>query len=170
MELHAPTLNVRQHLADAAHHWKGRNVRPVFIGLHATAGKNSEAFLTETRGSEASASFLVPKEGPAIRLVRDEDAPWTNGRSTVYVRPGGGLNPNHGVLSIEVENMNDGRDPYTVYQYDATARIVVGWWAKYGYLPVIKHWLIQSNKVDPHGWDDRLFSAHLFALVKEHTY
>jgi hypothetical protein len=88
----------------------------------------------------------------------------------VNVIPGARPNPNLGALTIEVENRNDGKDPYPLEQVERTARIVVGWWAKYGYLPVLKHWLIQQNKTDPKGWPDSWFSSLLMQLVHDNLY
>lgn len=168
--LHAPKLQTVEHYADRNHYWPGPRQRPVFIGLHATAGRRSLDWLTTEPSSEASAHFLVPKDGPVYRLVRDEDSAWTNGPSTVYVQPGLRPNPNIGALTIEVENLNDGKDPYTYGQVERTARICVGWWAKYGYLPIIRHWLIQRDKTDPKGWPDGWFSATLMQLAHDNWY
>lgn len=168
--LHVPKLDVVEHFADGHHYWPNRPIRPVWIGLHATAGIDSLAYLTTTPGSAASAHFLVPKTGPVIRLVRDEDVAWTNGPSLVNVIPQQHPNPNLGALTIEVENRNNGTDPYPYPQVERTARIIVAWWAKYGYLPVIKHWLVQLDKTDPRGWPDAIFSGYLMQLVHDNTY
>lgn len=166
--LDAPDFESVSYPADLKHHWVGRLYPPVFIGLHATGGRNSRDWLTIAAKSEASAHFRVPKTGPVERLVKDTDAAWTNGPSTVNIRPGIHPNPNWGALTIEVENMDDGKDPYTEHQVVGTALICVRWWALYGYLPIIKHWLVQLNKHDPAGWPDRLFSEHLFRIVDEY--
>lgn len=99
--------------------------------IHATVGRDSRLWLkggSAAAGSPASADQLIAKDGTIRQLIppghyayhsgnaiwrgwQDKDATG-NSRDTVL---------NRSFYGIEIENLNDGRDPYTFNQYVASA-------------------------------------------------
>lgn len=78
-------------------------------------------------GVQASAHYVVGKEGLIIQCVPDDRAAWHAGPSIWGERPG----VNDYSIGIELVNDGDGADPYTERQYDALARLVAHLMSKY---------------------------------------
>jgi N-acetyl-anhydromuramyl-L-alanine amidase AmpD len=105
------------------HYQKGGNMRRAIV-LHATAGRYPGDYDWLRQGGSSSAPvsihYYIRKNGDISRMVDDEDIAWHAGRSTwvidgKQVSYGIGLNPYS--LGIELENWNNGRDPYPPEQY-----------------------------------------------------
>lgn len=84
--------------------------------IHATAG-NAKSAITHltSRESAVSAHYLIDKRGKVYRLVPDKFAAWHAGISAIN----GETRINEQSIGIELENNNDGKDPYTKAQLDA---------------------------------------------------
>lgn len=101
--------------------WEGRKGRrPIAIVDHITAG-NYPGCLTwmQNPKAQASANYLVTRDGRILQLVKDEDSAWANG----FVKNPDwplydGTNPNRYTLSIEHEGTGSG--DLTEEQYQAT--------------------------------------------------
>lgn len=137
--------------------------------IHATAGTNSRAWLKHNpRG--VSIHRLIEKDGTIVEMVPDAlganhvggsrlvlDGRTYTGKTTP--------NTNQITLGIELENLNDGRDPYPTAQLDAAVWQLQEWRARYGALPIFYHRQIdQHGKTDPAGLPLGYFDAR-FAPV-----
>lgn len=143
-------------------HQSSRNGAPIrAICLHHTAGTNSLQWLTQNP-NQVSTHVLITKAGVIYRMVPDERAAHTVGRSNLglyvaiakllYPKKKGSANEN--TLSIEIENLGNGKDEYTAAQYNAVGWQIAQWWNTYNPLPVIPHSLIDTEgKNDPYALD-----------------
>jgi len=135
------------------HYTLGR-VSPITMAvIHATAGRDSLAWLRSTSNPPVSCHVLIPKDGTRLRIVNDWDTAWHCGRSTYIARGACKANPNSISLGLELENLNDGKDPYPAAQFDAAAFQIATWLFAYPHLRVYKHSDIDSAKSDPAGLD-----------------
>ena len=96
------------------------------ILCHHTGGVNSLAYLSQYHTNPVSIHKLVPKTMPGggpghFQLVPDALRAWHAGVSDFE----GSGDWNDLSIGIEIENMGDGRDPYTDEQYETVAQIVV---------------------------------------------
>jgi N-acetyl-anhydromuramyl-L-alanine amidase AmpD len=73
------------------------------------------------------------------------------------------MNANRLALGIELENLNDGKQGYTDAQYESSARQVLEWWSRFGYLPIVRHSDIDARKTDPKGFGWDAFAYRLLA-------
>lgn len=120
--------------------------------LHATAGTDSLDWLSGGSSPPVSSHFLVGKS-MTWRIVPDNEIAYHAGISKYY--PYGGIHGEPGLnsvsLGVEIENLNDGVDPYTAYQVDKVADIVVQFYAAYGRIPVVSHEAVApGRKTDPY--------------------
>ena len=113
-----------------------------------------------------SAHRLIAKNGTIYKIVPDDEVAWHAGPATVGRLPSDGYTINNDSLGLELENLNDGRDPYPVKQMDSCVSQVVEWYGKYGALPIVGHGWIQSNKYDPLDFNWPLFYSLLFVRLK----
>jgi hypothetical protein len=160
---------------DTAHtsaHQSGRNGAPILAAVvHSTAGVNSLDWLKRNpRG--VSAHVLIRKDGYIYQLVPDHMAAHHCGHSQIRLRQriyGRTTTPNANQITLgaELENRNDGRDPYPDEQIMA-----LGWWLAqkaraYPNVALLKHADIDTNdKTDPAGltWL-RIYAAMALYLV-----
>lgn len=138
---------------------------PRIIVLHATAGRNSRAWLqSNPRG--VSIPRLIEKDGTICKMAPDTAICGHVG----FSRLGNDSDLNNLALGIEFENLNDGRDPYPAAQVASGAAQVVEWWGLYGFLPILSHGQIDTQgKTDPRGFPWPLFyqqvAVHLRAAL-----
>lgn len=84
--------------------------------IHATVGSYDSALGWMTNpASRVSSHYLIRKDGHIAQLVQDENAAWHAGRAAWH----GVTDINAVSLGIELENANDGRDPYPPQQLAA---------------------------------------------------
>lgn len=139
MALFIPT--VKPLLAD---HWTDRaGQKPVAIVVHATGGRDSRNTLQHGDGRGVSIHALITKMGLIYEMVPDARGANHAGASSSMFTVGGktyrGGQVNKATLGVELENLQDGRDPYPDQQLSA-----LGWWiaqkrAAHGALPVLRH-------------------------------
>src|SRR6185436_5359460 len=142
-----------------------RHNRPItMMVIHATAGsaRSALAWLT-TPLSRVSAHFLIEKRGHIYQLVPDDRAAWHAGRA----RWRGETAINDISLGIELENANDGRDPYPPEQLEALLELAAEKVAQYRIAPdmVARHLDIavpKGRKTDPAGFPWAEFMGRLF--------
>lgn len=134
---------------------------PRYIIIHASGGTDSRAWLSTDRRSQVSVHRLIEKDGTLYKILPDEKQCWGAGYGSV----GATVNLNPFALQIELENLNDGRDPYPDVQVLSCARQVAEWWGLYGALPVLSHAQVDRRKDDPRGFPWPHFYAELFRLV-----
>lgn len=106
------------------HDWRTANYGPypmsypIGIMMHHTAGRRAGDLPTLTRkGTGVSANAYITKDGTIFVLAPFSRRAWHAGRpdrGTGYVNDG-----NRYYYGIEIENLGDGRDPYTRIQIDA---------------------------------------------------
>ena len=148
-----PPLPIIDVPADARHQ-SGPGLNARVITIHATGGTNSLEWLTTNPASDVSTQRLINKAGAIYKLVPDDCIAHHVGKSRV----GNKLNLNSIALGIELENLNNGRDPFPPAQVRACALQVIEWWGLFGFLPLLSHALIDTTgKTDPAGFPWPLF-------------
>ncbi len=140
------------------------------IVLHATAGTypSDLKWLRQggAPGREVSVHYYINKSGQIFQLVADQDIAWHAGRSRWEVDGRLVTNCNEVSLGIELENRNDGRDPYPPEQYAAACWLTRELAQKYQIPPhqVVRHLDISpGRKTDPAGFPWQRFLAEVFA-------
>lgn len=144
-------------------------LKPLVIVLHHTGGTNSLAWLAGN-ANQTSSHVLVTKHGLIHRMVPDELGANTVGYSVIgnYRRTDPEYrNCNKISLNIEIENIGNGKDPYTDEQYNAVGWQIVEWRKKYGWLFILSHGLIDTKgKNDAFGLDWELLERYIFAHMR----
>jgi N-acetyl-anhydromuramyl-L-alanine amidase AmpD len=145
-----------------AHYQQGRDGGIRMVVMHATAGRYPGDYGWLRQGGSSSAPvsihYYIRKNGDISRMVADEDTAWHAGRST-WVVDGQRIAYNVGCnpisIGIELENLNDGRDPYPQAQYDAALWLMRKLVADYG-IPrahLVRHLdIAPQRKTDPRGF------------------
>lgn len=135
------------------------------IVLHATAGtaRSALAWLTNP-AARVSAHYLIDKAGQIYRLVPDEYAAWHAGRAAWR----GETAINEISIGIELENANNGRDPYPAAQMNALIHLTREKVTQYRIAPdmVVRHLDIavpRGRKNDPAGFPWAEFQQQVFA-------
>lgn len=126
--------------------WTNRNGQAIVaIVAHGTVGTDSRAYLSRggdlPDGSDKKVSIhaLIQKPGdPIYRYVPDERGANHAGYGTMPA-PWTSINPNLCTLGFELENLQDGKDPYTDTQLLAMGWLINQWRAKWGPLPIFRH-------------------------------
>lgn len=132
-----------------------RDGKPItMIVLHATVGnaRSALAWLTNP-AARVSAHYVIDKAGAIYQLVPDELTAWHAGRAAWR----GETAVNEVSIGIELENANDGRDPYPAAQIAALVELVREKVARYGIAPdmITRHVdvaLPRGRKSDPAGF------------------
>ena len=148
MTLSQPTI-----IRHPARDYSDRKGKPIAaIVIHATAGTNSLGWLSGNP-SGTSIHVLISKDGTCYQMVEDQYAAHHVGFSRMVfqgdVYSERGPSPNLITLGIELENVNDGKDPYPHTQLQAAAWWVMTWRQRYGNIPVVMH-----RDIDQHGKTD----------------
>lgn len=147
----------------------GRDGAPVLaIIAHGTGGSDSRAYLARggdlPDGSDRKVSIhvLIQKDGTIYRMVADERTANHAGGQLVggvyssVLTVGGatyrGAQVNRRTLGFELENRQDGTDPYPDAQLLAMGWQIARWRSRYGYLPLYRHAQIDpGRRSDPKG-------------------
>lgn len=149
-----PALTIQDAPANADHHGGLRAGQPQVIIVHATGGTNSLGWLTTDSplSNPVSVHRLIDKRGQIYKILPDDLIAWTQGYGRIGDRIGperSKTNLNDVALSIELENLDNGKDDYPIAQLDACAAQLVEWIGLYGFLPILSHAQVDSRKVDP---------------------
>ena len=135
-----------------AHHWEGREgQQPAWIILHGTAGFTTARQCADyfaDPATEASAHYIVGRDGEVIQCVHEINAAWANGAITGEPGTGGdgvhhdawwsqmGLNPNLLTIAIEhVKPSQDNSDSLTTEQKAASFRLIADICQRWGIPP-----------------------------------
>lgn len=162
-----PPLDIIDSPADALHAGGDRAMPPQFIYLHATGGVNSLAWLSKTSQPPVSSHRLISKLGTVYKLVDDHREAYTQGYGVMGRHiPHGLVTCNTDGLSIELENLDVVTDTYPVVQVIKCAMQVWEWWGKYGLLPVLSHYDVDTRKVDPAFFPWAVFWDNLYRLMR----
>lgn len=153
--------------ADKTHCGGTRIFPPRFIYIHATGGTDSRAWLTHTSVPPVSCHRLISKNGTIYKIVPDNVKAYTQGYGTMgHHKPLGELTCNTDGLSVELENLDNGKDPYPRVQVRSLALQIDEWWSMYGYLPLLAHSDVDVNKKDPQGFTWNILYEELRALCR----
>lgn len=158
-------LDIIDKPADDKHCGGIRTYPPRFIYLHATGGTDSLAWLTRTSSPPVSCHRLIAKDGRIFKLVADNVKAYTQGYGVMgWHTPLTSLTCNTDGLSIEMENLDNGKDPYPRVQIRSVALQIDEWWGMYGYLPILAHSDVDTAKKDPQGFTWNILYEELRAL------
>ena len=126
------------------------------IVIHATAGLDSRRWLTNNPNG-VSAHVLIQRDGIVYRMVPDDRAAHHVGYSRLVIAgrvidrttsPG----PNAVTLGLELENLNDGLQPYPPAQLAALGWQLVEWARRYPQARLLFHRDVDTQgKSDPAG-------------------
>jgi N-acetyl-anhydromuramyl-L-alanine amidase AmpD len=142
-------------VVDSPAHWdhftvgRIRAIKGVII--HATAGADSLAWLRYASNPPVSCHVLVKKDGTRHIIVQDANTAWHAGLGWLEMGPLRGANVNQFTLGLELENLNDGRDPYPATQIESAAEQISIWIRRHGWLFLLRHGDVDSRKRDPFG-------------------
>lgn len=127
-----------------ARYWTDRaGQQIVAIVVHGTGGVDSRNTLQFGDGRMVSIHALIMKPGVIYEMLPDSRGANHAGALTSSFTLNGqtytGGRVNRATLGVELENLQDGRDPYPEQQLQA-----LGWWVaqkreKYGPLPILRH-------------------------------
>jgi N-acetylmuramoyl-L-alanine amidase len=161
-------LPIVDHPADRLHCCGQTRLGYRFIFLHSTGGTNSLDWLSTTSPADKPVSChrLIAKDGTVYKIVPDDKTAYTQGPSEIGPLPSHTQNANNWSLSIELENLDNGRDPYPAAQLESCVHQVVEWWGLYGFLPVVAHAWMQADKHDPAGFPWELFYVRCWEALK----
>ena len=142
--------------------------------LHATVGSYaaSLAWLCNP-SSRVSTHYLIRKDGYIAQLVPDDRAAWHAGASKWFDMGSAAIRD--GSIGIELENANNGVDPYPPAQMDALLALSKDLVKKYAIVPdmVTRHLDIAmpaGRKSDPAGFAWLPFKASLYAPIVPTAY
>ncbi len=151
-----------------------KSPRPItMLVIHSTAGSAaSSLFWLCSPASKVSTHYLITKLGKIYQLVPDHLSAWHAGKSRWR-----GLTATDialGSIGIELENRNDGRDPYPAAQTTALLELSRSLIVKYSILSdmVVRHLDIatpRGRKSDPAGFAWEKFMSSLY-VPQVYTY
>jgi N-acetyl-anhydromuramyl-L-alanine amidase AmpD len=160
-----------------AHYTPGSAGRIRMVVLHATAGRFPSDFNWLRNGGGnipqtwVSIHYYITKSGEISQMVADANIAWHAGRSTWIVdgqriEYSVGCNPVS--VGIELENLNNGRDPYPQAQYAAalwlTRRLVGQYNVPRSQL--VRHLdIAPRRKIDPAGFPWARFVSEVYNFV-----
>lgn len=139
--------------------WSSRDNQPIqAIVAHGTQGTDSRAYLARggdrPDGSDRKVSIhaLIRKDGTIYDMLPADLAAHHAGSAVWrHFRPGQ-INVNQVTLGFELENRQDGHDPYTDPQLYSMGWLINRWRAQLGALPLLRHGDIDpSRRKDPVG-------------------
>lgn len=139
-----------------ADYWTDRAGQPIVaIVAHGTGGTDSRVTLQHGDGRKVSIHVLIAKNGTIYRMVPDEKGANHAGADTSSFTLHGityaAGQVNRATLGFELENLQDGRDPYTDAQLLAMGWQIAQWRAQWGNLPILRHAdLDPSRRRDPY--------------------
>lgn len=135
--------------------------------LHATVGSARSALTWLCNpASKASTHYLIDKTGHIYQLVADDQVAWHAGRASWH----GVTTINERSIGIELENANDGRDPYPATQLAACHDLCQSLIARFNIerADVVRHLDVampRGRKTDPAGFPWPYFADSLYMDV-----
>ena len=158
--------------------WADRAGQPIVaIVLHGTGGTDSRNTLQHGDGRGVSIHKLIAKSGTIYAMVPDERGANHAGAPTSaftlhgHTYRGGAVN--RATLGIELENLQDGRDPYTDLQLSAMGWQIAEWRKLHGPLPILRHAdLDPTRKRDPYQLSTQEIErwAAMYMMPATHVY
>jgi N-acetyl-anhydromuramyl-L-alanine amidase AmpD len=151
------------------HYQPGSAERIRMLVLHATAGRHPGDLAWLRKGGDprrpVSCHYYIDKSGRISQLVRDHDIAWHAGVSRWLVDGRVVVGCNAVSLGIELENRNDGVDPYPDAQVHAAVALSRHLVKAYQIPPgqLVRHRDISpGRKTDPAGLDWALFTHRVY--------
>lgn len=150
--------------------FSSRNGSKIFmLVMHATAGRQASDLdiLTNDRvplKKRVSSHYFINKKGIIYQLVDDQYAAWHAGKA--YWDTYGPVAIQEGSIGIEMENLNNGIDPYPPEQYAAALELSKLLVAKYNITQrnIVTHQQIAGateGKTDPRGFPFEKFKSDI---------
>jgi N-acetyl-anhydromuramyl-L-alanine amidase AmpD len=153
-------------------HFQPGNISRVrMVVMHATAARGPGDYNYLRQGGSndrpVSIHYYIDKAGNITQMVDDKDIAWQAGASTWKV-DGNFIAPSCNPISvgIELENLNTGRDPYPLAQYNAALELVRFLVSKYN-IPrnqLVRHLdIAPKRKTDPAGFPWERFVSEVYS-------
>jgi N-acetylmuramoyl-L-alanine amidase CwlA len=165
-------LDIENHPSPNHNSRGGVKVRAIV--MHATAGTNSLSHLLNpapggNRENAVSAHDLISKTGKIFHLVDYDKRAWHAGKASI---PPFTADVNSLSIGIEIENKNNGQDPYPEAQVAAAVELVQKLTKEFGITRqfVVTHKacaLPPGRKNDPRGFDMEKFLDRVFGEREE---
>jgi N-acetylmuramoyl-L-alanine amidase len=152
------------HLHQSPNHSSRLGRAVSMIVLHATAGSYAGALAWLCNpASNVSSHYLIRKDGHIAQLVADNLCAWHAGQASWH----GQTAINEISIGIELENANNGRDPYSAVQLAACHALCREKIAHYGILRgnIVRHLDVAipaGRKTDPKGLAWPAFADSLY--------
>lgn len=128
-----PTINrvpMTRKAYDTGRTYNKQPVKPRLLVMHATAGSYPGDYGWLKRGGDPSSSischYYIRKNGEITQFVDETDTAWHCGASVWTIDGVKRVNANPYAIGIELENANNGKDPYPQAQVDAALWLVRG--------------------------------------------
>jgi len=158
-----------EYLASPNHSSRGGTAITMIL-LHATVGSYTSSLdwlrnpQTKNPDDRVSTHYLIRRDGHIAQLVADDQTAWHAGRARWH----GITAINEASIGIELENANDGHDPYPAAQLDAARLLCRSLIAAYHILRanVVRHLDVATpagRKTDPAGFPWPAFVDGLYA-------
>ncbi len=166
-------MQIEQMPMSRPHYQRGRKGRVRMIVLHATAGRGpGDLNWLRIGGSESrpvSTHYYISKQGRIVQLVDDANTAWHAGVSRWQVDGKQVSGCNTYSLGIELENLNNGRDPYPAAQYAAALWLCRSLVTRYD-IPrnqLVRHLdIAPGRKSDPAGFPWQRFVNEVYSEVQ----
>jgi N-acetyl-anhydromuramyl-L-alanine amidase AmpD len=150
--------------------FSSRNGRRVFmLVVHATAGRRASDIDILTNDKvplkrRVSVHYYVTKDGHIYQLVPEQYAAWHAGEA--YWNKYGPVDIQEGSIGIELENLNNGVDPYPVEQYNSVLALSQDIVARNSISAnnIVTHQMIAGateGKTDPRGFPFEKFKGDI---------
>lgn len=150
----------------------GRRTPLDMVVIHCTAAENVQGSINwlckSDHENRSSAHYVIAKDGYAWQLVDENDTAWHAGKAEWK----GNTDINARSVGIELENLNDGKDPYPEDQLNACLAIVLGACMRSGIKPenVVGHSDVSPDrKSDPYGFPWEQFRHALEQVLSRET-
>ncbi len=162
-----------KHISMTRKHYQTVDERQIrMVVLHATAGRAPGDFHWLRQGGDErrpiSVHYYIDKKGTITQFVDDKHIAWHAGVSS-WVVDGERINGCNAIsVGIELENLNNGRDPYPQAQYDAAVWLTKRLVSEYA-IPrnqLVRHLdIAPRRKTDPAGFPWERFTADVYAAA-----
>lgn len=161
-----PAVRIYQQSPDYRSHGdKARSIDLIVLHCTESSWASALAWLTRKDETPVSAHYQIGKDGRLVQMVAVNDMAFHAGGTKEKPsswRGRGGVNARS--IGVELENKNDGKDPYTKIQIEVLLWLVYRKCKAHGIIPqdVVGHCDVDpGRKIDPRGFPFDVFRTSL---------